>query len=120
MPELKPGTKLRITNSNSRFYMEIGTIIREGRAGGYWLRFIGEPEEIYVPWGYTTHLSIAAPRFSKKTMSEYIDRRRMELKTEFGFDPNNGSAQCDGKSDDFKIAYGHYEALSDLRDAFSI
>lgn len=60
------------------------------------------------------------PRFSKRALEKYIDRKRQSLKSDFGFDPEKGSSQCDGQSDDFKIAYGHYEELSDLRDVFSI
>ena len=63
---------------------------------------------------------MAKPKFSKAALDAYIQRRRAELREEFGFDPDNGTSQCDGQSDDFKIAYGHYEALADLRDVFEI
>lgn len=60
------------------------------------------------------------PRFSKKTLAEFIDRRREQLETEFGFDPNNGTRQVDGKSAEVQRAYGEYDALTNLAEHFEL
>lgn len=59
-------------------------------------------------------------RFSKAKLTAYVIRRRAELEQEFGFDPDNGSKQVEGKGEAANRAYGEYDSLANLMDVFSL
>jgi hypothetical protein len=59
-------------------------------------------------------------RFSKAKLAAYVERRRIELQTEFGFDPTNGWAQVEGKGEAVNRAYGEYDSLANLVDVFGL
>lgn len=60
---------------------------------------------------------------TKSALADYIAERREQLRKEYGFDPNNGTAQIDyglmwrqAKI----LAYGEYDALARLADRFNL
>jgi len=57
-------------------------------------------------------------RFSKEVVLAAIDKKIEALQNEWGFDPNNGTAQLKGKlaGQDAAVAYGTYRALDDLAE----
>lgn len=55
-------------------------------------------------------------RFNKTNVLEHISKKMQKLEEQYGFDPNNGTIQVRGKSDEIVLAYGEYEALDSLYD----
>lgn len=62
-------------------------------------------------------------RSVKSALADYVAERREQLRKEYGFDPNNGTAQIDyglmwrqAKI----LAYGEYDALARLADRFNL
>ncbi|KWA83981.1 hypothetical protein WL29_21690 [Burkholderia ubonensis] len=55
-------------------------------------------------------------RFSKPNLLAALERRADELKKQYGFDENNGTAQLKGKLDnqDAAVAYGKFRLYHDL------
>ena len=59
-------------------------------------------------------------RFSKKALRDYVERRLTRLDVQYNFDPNNGNAQCRGKTVEFTVAYGEREALRAIWEEFEL
>lgn len=59
-----------------------------------------------------------APRFSRGQLLLWVTRKRAAMQEEFGFDPNNGYAQVDGRGEEINRAYGMYDMLDAIADEF--
>jgi len=63
---------------------------------------------------------MANERFSKATVAKYLSDRIVDLEKRHGIDPDNGTSQCIGKSQEFCLAYGAYRALDDAMTALDL
>lgn len=55
-------------------------------------------------------------RFSKKALAQYIESRLQFLP----YDPDNGTAQVEGKRESFILEYGEFRELLDLASYFDL
>ena len=55
-------------------------------------------------------------RFNKTNVLEHILKQMQNLEEQYSFDPNNGTIQIKGKSEEIVLAYGQYMALESLYD----
>lgn len=53
-------------------------------------------------------------RFSRASVTEYLEEREERLRRRYGFDPDNGSAQVRGRSEDTLIAFGEWRAARNM------
>ena len=60
------------------------------------------------------------PRFGKATVSEYITKRLGVLLEKHHFDAGNGYAQVRGKGEEVNRAYGEWDVLLQMAEAFEI
>jgi len=58
-------------------------------------------------------------RFSKYTLKETLQKRLDAIQDKYDFDPDNGTAQLSGDTDE-AVAYGEREAMLNLADIFEI
>lgn len=50
--KLQAGDTVRITLQNSVFYGQTGMLVEEGKRGGWYVKFDGQKEPVYIPFGY--------------------------------------------------------------------
>lgn len=59
-------------------------------------------------------------RFSREIVGAWVWNRMLVIEKSYGFDPDNGYAQLTGRSDADIRAYGQYDELRTMIDAFDL
>jgi hypothetical protein len=64
--------------------------------------------------------SATRTRFSKAMVGAWIAERRKALEKQYRFNPQNGWAQVEGKGEVVNRAYGEYDGLLGIAEAFDL
>jgi hypothetical protein len=57
---------------------------------------------------------MSSTRFSKNKMIVYLQNKQNEMEKAYGFDPNDGWDQVEGKGEKLNRLYGEYNQLESL------